>query len=302
MAVAQLGGYQLLVVGATGPFVCAISRKYGKRPVFLFSGMMGIIGTIIGGCANDYHLLLVGRIVQGFATSAFESIVVTVIGDMYFVHERGNRISLLNFVLGAISSLVSVITGPITTNLGWKYCFWILLPFCCVQWILMVLFCPESSYNRDALYDLDTNVEENFEQLAALEHKSVIHEKIGENDEVTAQFRITAPTCSVPTKRKRFIRRLAPVGGIYSPDNLIRLILAPFLALFNIAALWVIVMSGLIVAWYVGVSFIMAQWFSPPPTTTLLQASVISASDLLWVDSSHLSSCPPSRTLSLNSA
>src|SRR5271170_5384137 len=174
--VAQLGGYNLLVVGATGPFVCAISRKFGKRPVFLFSGMMGIIGTVIGACANDYHLLLVGRIVQGFATSAFESIVVTVIGDMYFVHERGIRISLLNFVLGAISNLVSVITGPITTNLGWKYTFWVLLPFCCVQWILMILFCPETSYHRDRLYDLDTNVDENFEQLAALEHKLGHHE------------------------------------------------------------------------------------------------------------------------------
>jgi MFS family permease len=260
-AVVQLGGYQLLVVGATGPFVCAISRKYGKRPVFLFSGMMGIIGTIIGGCANDYHLLLVGRIVQGFATSAFESIVVTVIGDMYFVHERGIRISLLNFVLGAVSSLVSVITGPITTNLGWKYCFWILLPLCCVQWILMILFCPESSYNRDALYDLDINVNENFEQLVALEHKYVEHEKIGKIEESP---RTDASTLS-PTKRKSFVRRLIPASGVYSQDNLLRLILAPFLALSNIAALWVIVMSGLIVAWYVCVSFIMAQWFSRPP-------------------------------------
>ena len=266
-AVAQLGGYQLLVVGATGPFVCALSRKYGKRPVFLFSGMMGIIGTIIGGCANDYHLLLVGRIIQGFATSAFESIVVTVIGDMYFVHERGIRISLLNFVLGAISNLVSVITGPITTNLGWKYCFWILLPFCCVQFILMILFCPESSYNRDALYDLDTNVDENFEQLAALEKKYVKHE--GENDEVVDEGAArthtgVSTTRSVPA-RKSFVKRLAPAGGVYSEDNLFRLVLAPFLSLTNIAALWVIIMSGLIVAWYVGVSFIMAQWFSPPP-------------------------------------
>ena len=266
-AVARLGGYQLLVVGATGPFVCALSRKFGKRPVFLFSGMMGIIGTIIGGCAPDYHMLLVGRVIQGFATSAFESIVVTVIGDMYFVHERGIRISLLNFVFGAISSLVSVITGPITTNLGWNYCFWILLPFCCVQWILMILFCPESSYNRDALYDLDTNVDENFEQLAALEHKYGHNEKLSgsDNDEPATQVRTGVWTRSVPTARKSFFKRLAPAGGIYSPDNLIRLILAPFLALSNIAALWVIIMSGLIVAWYVGVSFIMAQWFSPPP-------------------------------------
>jgi MFS family permease len=272
-AVARLGGYQLLVVGATGPFVCAISRKYGKRPVFLFSGMMGIIGTIIGGTANDYHLLLVGRIIQGFATSAFESIVVTVIGDMYFVHERGLRVSLLNFVLGAISNLVSVITGPITTNLGWKYCFWILLPFCCVQYILMILFCPESSYKRNALYDLDTLVDENLEQLVALEKKygkndsssNSLSKNVESDEKLVSRMRSDFSASTVPTKRKSFFRRLAPAGGVYSEDNLIRLIFAPFLALTNLAALWVVVMSGLIVAWYVGVSFIMAQWFSPPP-------------------------------------
>jgi MFS family permease len=114
--------------------------------------MMGIIGTIIGGCANDYNVLLVGRIVQGFATSAFESVVVTVIGDMYFVHERGLRIGLLTLAVGAFSSLVSVITGPITTHRGWKYCFWILLAFCSVQYIPHVSLLPgielQSQHNQ----------------------------------------------------------------------------------------------------------------------------------------------------------
>jgi hypothetical protein len=102
--------------------------------------------------------------------------------------------------------------------------------------------------------------------LAALEHKYGHNELLGGSDnESAAKVRTVTSTRSVPTKRKSFLKRLAPVGGIYSSDNLIRLFLAPFLALSNIAALWVIIMSGLIVAWYVGVSFIMAQWFSPPP-------------------------------------
>jgi predicted RNase H-like nuclease (RuvC/YqgF family) len=55
----------------------------------------------------------------------------------------------------------------------------------------MILFCPESSYNRDALYDLDTNVDENFEQLAALEKKYVKHD--GEKGEVVDE----AARCAV---------------------------------------------------------------------------------------------------------
>ena len=53
--VAVLGGYNLLAAGCIGPFVCGFSRKYGKRPVFLFSTMMMIIGTAVGQAAKTYQ-------------------------------------------------------------------------------------------------------------------------------------------------------------------------------------------------------------------------------------------------------
>jgi len=67
-----VSGYNLLAVGCSGPFYCAFSRKYGKRPVFLWSGLMAIIGCAIGQASNTYQLLLACRIIQGFSTSAFE--------------------------------------------------------------------------------------------------------------------------------------------------------------------------------------------------------------------------------------
>jgi predicted MFS family arabinose efflux permease len=69
----------------------ALACKYGKRPVFIFSSIMGVIGTVLGGVSTDYHSLKTGRIISGFATSAYESIVIASIGDLYFVHQRGFR-------------------------------------------------------------------------------------------------------------------------------------------------------------------------------------------------------------------
>ncbi|KAL1640448.1 hypothetical protein SLS58_006946 [Diplodia intermedia] len=81
--VAELSGYQLLLVGCFGLVVSALARKYGKRPQFVFAAVMGVIGTGICIAAHeDYNILLAGRLIQGFGTTAFESLSVAMLGDM----------------------------------------------------------------------------------------------------------------------------------------------------------------------------------------------------------------------------
>lgn len=64
------------------PFVSALSRKYGKRPQFVFASLMGTIGTIVCIVSNSYTTLLAGRIIQGFGTSAYEALSIAVVGDL----------------------------------------------------------------------------------------------------------------------------------------------------------------------------------------------------------------------------
>jgi MFS family permease len=117
-AIAQLSGYMLLCTGAVGPFVSAIGRKYGKRPVYVASSIFGMIGILISESASGYSTLLAGRILQGVGIAAYEALVIATIGDLFFVHERGPRVAVAMFMLAAISNGVSIIAGVITANLG----------------------------------------------------------------------------------------------------------------------------------------------------------------------------------------
>lgn len=130
--VVEASGYNLLAAGASGPFVCAFSRKYGKRHVFIISTLFDIIGTAICEANISYKYLLAGRIVQGFSTSAYESLIIASVGDMYFVHQRGLRIAVINFILNAASSLSSIICGQVYQNLGYLWLFHLFQIFCCV--------------------------------------------------------------------------------------------------------------------------------------------------------------------------
>ena len=119
-----VSGYNLLAAGASGPIWCALSRKFGKRPCFLASTLFDIIGTAVGEAGSSYNYLLAARIIQGFSTSAYESLIVSIIGDLYFVHQRGLRMSIINWILQSVSQLTSIILGQVAASLGWVIPFW----------------------------------------------------------------------------------------------------------------------------------------------------------------------------------
>ncbi|KAK0845849.1 hypothetical protein LTS16_012508 [Friedmanniomyces endolithicus] len=247
-------GYNLLAAGCSGPFVCAFSRKYGKRHVFLISSLFDIIGTAIGESNVSFKYLLVARVVQGFSTSAYESLIIAAVGDLYFVHQRGLRVAIINFILNAASSLASIICGQVFQSLGYLWLFHLFQIFCVLQFVLVFLFCPETTYIRDERYNTDTILDEKYVELAHIEGgKSEVSEQLGR-----------VRTTDVPRK-KTFVQELALFSGVYSRDSLFKFLVGPFLTLLNPAACYAVITSGLLNSWYVGGAIILSGIFSGPP-------------------------------------
>jgi MFS family permease len=258
--VVLVSGYNLLAAGCSGPFVCALSRKYGKRPVFLVSILFDIIGTAIGEAKISYKYLLAARIVQGFSTSAFESLIIASVGDMYFVHQRGFRIAVINFVLNSASSLASIICGQVFDKLGWLWLFHMFQIFCVLQLMLTFLFCPETTYIRDSRYNTDLVRDDKLEDLAKVEEEHREHAHAGKGGEVVSGEAVSG----VPLK-KTFVQELAVYTGVYTQDNIFKYIFGMFLTLLNPGGCYAIIASGLLNSWYVGSAIILAGIFSGPP-------------------------------------
>lgn len=217
--------------------VCAFSRKYGKRPVFLVSTLFDIIGTAIGESKISYKYLLAARIVQGFSTSAFESLIIATVGDIYYVHQRGVRIAIINFILNSASSLASIICGQVFQNLGWLWLFHLFQIFLVIQFVLMFLFCPETTYLRDPKYNTDISKADTLEDLPKSEKEP--QERAGEEQ---------GERSDIPAK-KTFVQGLAVWTGVYSKDSLLKYLIGPFIALLNPDACYAIIASGLLNSW-----------------------------------------------------
>lgn len=229
--VAFLTGYQLLAIGATGPIVSALSRIYGKRPQFIAASLFGVLGTLVCCVATKYSTLLAGRILQGFGNVAYESIVVSVIGDLYCLHERGLRLAVFNFCFGGVNLFTSVIAGPITTNLGWRWLFYIDIIFVTLQAFLIIFCATETVFVRDAKYEIDVAGEEVFDDIEKLGSAQYVENK----DEAT---KVEKQQPIIPPK-KTYWQMIKPYHGRISTENPLRLLVRPFAVVLNPAVAWV---------------------------------------------------------------
>jgi MFS family permease len=241
--VAQTSAYNLLATGCIAPFVAAFATKYGKRPVFLATGLINIIGTAIGESKKTYEYLLAARIVQGFAIAAYESIIYTFVGDIFFVHQRGLRLSIINCIYTAFSNLASIIAAQVFLSLGWLWVFHLFQIFLVIHFLALFFLCPETTYIRDSNYDTDTVKEENLKELARVEQQHLEEEQIAEAE--TGDGRSSVP------KKKTFVQELAIFTRVYSNDSLLKLLLEPFVTMLNPATLYLGFTSAWIVTWRV---------------------------------------------------
>lgn len=89
---ADLTAFHLAGV-AVGAVVCVPSaRVWGKRHVFLLGALLMMAASAWGGSTHNtrnYTSMLWARVFQGVALAPFESLSNAVVGDLYFVHERG---------------------------------------------------------------------------------------------------------------------------------------------------------------------------------------------------------------------
>ncbi|KAJ4211750.1 hypothetical protein FSOLCH5_006495 [Fusarium solani] len=259
--IAKLSGYMALVLGGVSPIASAFSRKYGKRPVFVVSSVVGLVGCLVAEFSPNYGALTAGRVLQGAGASAYESLCISVIGDLYFVHERGFYVAVVIFFLSALSNGVSVLAGVITTKLGWPFNFHILLPFLVSQTILVILFAPETAFIRSNTLNIDrtgsnSDLSEKKENNSGIDHVEEIKEPAHDAE--------VARGSNAP-RSKSYWQQLSLYNGTFTDKSLFSMFIASIAIMFNVVASYNVFLTGLIMAWFVAMSVLAGVMFAGPP-------------------------------------
>jgi MFS family permease len=135
--VAQLGGLRLyswvfssFLLAQTAMTVVfgKLADLYGRKPVVLAGIAIFVAGSVGAGCAWSMPAMIVFRLIQGIGAGAIQPVTITIIGDLYPIHERGKVQGWLASVWALSAVLGPMAGGLIIRDLSWSWIFWMNVP------------------------------------------------------------------------------------------------------------------------------------------------------------------------------
>ncbi|OHE93719.1 major facilitator superfamily transporter [Colletotrichum orchidophilum] len=130
----------LLASTVLQPTVAGLSGIFGRKYLVYVSALLFAVGSIVGAVANNFHIVIAGRTIQGIGGGGILALTEVIITDLVPLSVRGQWFSLLSAVWS-----VGTVTGPLigagfAQNVSWRWIFWINLPIIAIGAVMIFFF------------------------------------------------------------------------------------------------------------------------------------------------------------------
>ncbi|WPH00743.1 MFS general substrate transporter [Acrodontium crateriforme] len=128
-----------------GPmFLSPFSEFYGRRIIYICAFGIYFIFLIPCAVAQNIQTMLVVRFFDGLAGSAFLSVAGGTVGDMFTKQTLSMPMTIYTVSPFMGPCIAPVMGGFINQFADWRWSFWVLVIWAGIQWIMIVLFVPET--------------------------------------------------------------------------------------------------------------------------------------------------------------
>lgn len=155
--IGQIGGIHLyawvfsaylLTSTVTVPIYGKLADLYGRKPVFLASIVIFLVGSMLCGQSQTMEQLIAFRLLQGLGAGGVLPINQTILGDVYPLEERARITGVFSTIWGVSGLLGPAIGGFLTEHVSWRWVFYVNFPLCILSMLLLWRFFHERLQRR----------------------------------------------------------------------------------------------------------------------------------------------------------
>ncbi|MEQ4720236.1 MDR family MFS transporter [Nonomuraea sp. B19D2] len=129
----------MLTMTVSTPLWGKLSDLFGRKLLFQTALGLFVAASLVAGLSQDIGQLIAARAVQGLGVGGLSALAQVILGDIVSPRERGRYSGYMGAVFG-----ISTVAGPLlggflvdTGWLGWRWCFYVVVPFAVVSFIVI---------------------------------------------------------------------------------------------------------------------------------------------------------------------
>ena len=127
----------LLTMTISTPIWGKMADLFNRKQLIQLGIVIYLVGSILAGFATSSAWLLACRALQGVGVGALTALVQVILSDLVSPRERGRYMGYLGAVFGVGTVAGPVIGGLLTDGLGWRWCFFVGVPFALLALVLL---------------------------------------------------------------------------------------------------------------------------------------------------------------------
>lgn len=177
-------GVCVITLGYMNFILVPFSNIFGRRSTCLITGAIIVGSNIWQASAEGTSSFFGARILNGVGGAVNETVMIQVIADIFFLHERGKWMGVYfaAYFLGCF--IGPMIAGTMAQSLGWRSFFWLCTGVSSLNLLGIVFLFPETKYHRPV-----TDGQDLQQQVTTLEDEKTHDIKVVQ-DESSSDFSI----------------------------------------------------------------------------------------------------------------
>ena len=143
----------LLAMTVSSPIWSKLSDLFNKKLLVQVAIVVFLVGSLAAGAVQNVPELLAARAVQGLGMGGLIALAQSIIGSIIPPRERGRYSGYMAATMAVATVSGPLLGGLLVDTLGWRWCFWVAVPFAAAGLFMLQRFLHVETIRRDVRID-----------------------------------------------------------------------------------------------------------------------------------------------------